>query len=69
MSHVQELQPPAPGSELSIENQPSVEDYIRTAESMCDYLAWDSMESWQSWEWPPWETIDPSGLPSRQSNQ
>ncbi|KAL2845514.1 hypothetical protein BJY01DRAFT_247666 [Aspergillus pseudoustus] len=41
------------------EMEPSVEDYIRTAEDMCDYLAWDSIDSWQLWEWPPWDAIDP----------
>ncbi|KAJ0420218.1 hypothetical protein BJY00DRAFT_313155 [Aspergillus carlsbadensis] len=69
ISHVPEVEPSLSRSNNLADSQPSVEDYIRTAEGMCDYLAWDSMESWQSWEWPPWETIDPSGLRNQQPNQ
>jgi hypothetical protein len=52
-------QPLAPTYIPPEEVQPSVEHYIRTAEGMCDYLACDSMDSWQLWEWPPWDTLDP----------
>ncbi|KAL2839046.1 hypothetical protein BJX68DRAFT_272338 [Aspergillus pseudodeflectus] len=64
VSHVQELEPSLPDPGPPAEGQPSVEDYIRTAEEMGDYLAWTSMGPLPSWEWPPWDTIDPSGLRS-----
>ncbi|KAL3442718.1 hypothetical protein BJX65DRAFT_312487 [Aspergillus insuetus] len=64
LSHVQELEASLPSPYLPAESQPSVEDYIRTAEEMGDYLAWTSMDALPSLEWPPWETIDPSGLRS-----